>query len=90
MGRVCKGLWDGDLRELLAEVQGETWLRFVEPNHEGYACLAKQFRFYSEGNGEPVQNFKPKKRHYPMCSVCILERSLGLRRREALERETGA
>lgn len=52
---------DGDLRELLAEVQGEKWLRFVEPNHEGCACLAKQFRFYSEGNGEPVHIFKPKR-----------------------------
>lgn len=69
---------DGDCRELLAEVQGEERLRFGEPNHEGYVCLAKQFRFYSEGYREPGQDFKPKKRHYTMCNVCILERSLWL------------
>lgn len=53
--------WDGDFMGLLAEVQGEEWLRFGEPSHEGCVCLAKQFRFYSEGNGEPVRVFKPKR-----------------------------
>lgn len=32
---ACGRKPDGDFRGLLAEVQGEEWLRFGEPNHEG-------------------------------------------------------
>ena len=59
---------DGDLRERLADIQGGKWLRLVEPNHAGCAYLDQQFRFYSEGNGEPVQLFKPK-RDTTQCAV---------------------
>lgn len=30
---------DGDFRELLAEIQGERWLRFDEANHRAVSAL---------------------------------------------------